>query len=293
VSAGTGRITVVIPACNAEGEIGRCVDAVLAQDVARDRLDVVVVDNRSTDGTAEAARAAGARVVREDRLASSYAARNRGVAEAAGEWVAFTDADCVPQRSWLGTLLAPPVPEQVGAVVGEVVALEAETPVQRLVERHGIMRHGVTLPAKALPCFSTANVAIRTSLLRELGGFREDVRFFGDMEFSWRMQIERGAAILFRPEAVVRHRHRRTWAAFWRQAVQHGRGVAFMKRTYPDRYRISPGRQIGRVLAGPTPAAATADVLWEPVWLTLWYGGLLAGYLRGPAWTPGGGRRAS
>lgn len=292
MSAGVALATVVIPARNAAGEIGRCVEAVLAQDVPPDHLRVVVVDNRSTDKTAEEARSAGARVVREDRLASSYAARNRGVAEAESEWVAFTDADCVPDPSWLRTLLAPPIPENVGAVVGEVEALEFETPVQRLVERHGIMRHAVTLPAKALPSFSTANVAIRTSLLRELGGFREDVRFFGDMEFSWRMQIERGATVLFRPEAVVRHRHRRTWGAFWRQAVQHGRGVALMRRNYPDRYRISLRGQAGRLLSRRRSEAAGVDGLWEPVWLTLWYGGLLAGYLRGPAWTPGARRRA-
>ena len=292
MSDGFPTVTVVIPAHNAAAEIRRCVAAALAQDAPSERFRVVVVDNRSTDGTGSEAAAAGAHVVREERLASSYAARNRGVEEADSEWIAFTDADCVPDPSWLRTLLAPPLPDQVGAVVGEVEALELETPVQRLVERHGIMRHAVTLPRKALPSFSTANVAVRTALLRELGGFREDVRFFGDMELSWRMQIERGAAILFRPAAVIRHRHRRTWAEFWGQAVQHGRGVAFMKRTYPEQYRFSL-RERSAIVGARTPASTTAnDDRWDPLWLAVWYGGLVAGYLRGPAWTPGARRRA-
>jgi cellulose synthase/poly-beta-1,6-N-acetylglucosamine synthase-like glycosyltransferase len=286
--------TVVIPARNAAGEIARCVTAALAQDLSRDAFRVVAVDNGSHDGTAEEAARAGAEVVHEDRLASSYAARNRGIEAATGEWVAFTDSDCVPEPTWLRLLLAPPIPDEVGAVVGEIVALEAETPVQRLTERHGIMRHAVTLPHKDLPCFSTANVAIRRSLLRELGGFREDVRYFGDMELSWRMQLERNARLLFRPEARILHRHRRTWGALWRQGVQHGRGVAFMRRTFPGRYRFSAGEQVSRL--GTLARAASGrggsgDRLWDPLWLTLWYGGLLAGYLRGPAWTPDAKRR--
>lgn len=298
-------VTVVIPAHNAAEEIGRCVAAVRAQDFPHDRLKVVVIDNLSSDETGSIARAEGAHVVREDRIASSYAARNRGVEEADGDWVAFTDADCVPDPSWLSNLLAAPIPDDVGALVGEVEALEAATPVQRLVERHGIMRHAVSLPHKALPCFSTANVAVRTTLLRELGGFREDIRFFGDMELSWRMQIERGVSLLYRPQARIRHRHRRTWAAFWRQAVQHGRGVAFMRRTYPQYYRFSAGEQVGRLMAlvrsvarapfsvRPDKARGGTDLLWEPIWLALWYGGLVAGFLRGPAWTRGVRPRSS
>jgi cellulose synthase/poly-beta-1,6-N-acetylglucosamine synthase-like glycosyltransferase len=157
------------------------------------------------------------------------------------------------------------------------------------------MRHAVTLPHKTLPCFSTANVAVRRSLLLDLGGFRQDVRFFGDMDLSWRIQIEGGSTLLFRPEARIRHRHRRTLSALWRQGVQHGQGVAFMKETYPDRYRIEPGEQLGRLLGVARAAAGTVvprpdtgplqDRFLAPMFLTVWYGGLLAGYLRGPAWT--------
>ena len=116
-------------------------------------------------------------------------------------------------------------------------------------------------------------------MLGRLGGFREDILYFGDMELSWRMQIELGRRILFRPEAVVLHRHRRTAGALWRQAVQHGRGVAFMKRTYPKVYRISGKEQVGRV--GQLVSGT------DSLFLALWYAGMLAGYLRGPAWVRG------
>jgi len=287
-------VSVVVPVRDGAAEIGRLLASLRDLDYPGDRLEVIVVDNGSKDGTAEAAARFPVTVLREP-VPSSYAARNRGARAARFPWVAFTDSDCAAAQDWLKALLAPPLPDAVGAVVGEVIALEASTPVQRLTERYGLMRHAVTLPHKELPCFSTANVAVRRNLLLRLQGFRQDVRYFGDMDLSWRLQLEGGATLLFRPQARIFHRHRRTFPALWRQGVQHGRGVAFMKETYPDRYHIRAGEQVAR-LFGLARAAGGAifpdrgplgDRLLAPVFLACWYGGLLAGYLRGPAWTEG------
>jgi len=283
------RVSVIVPVLNGADEIERLLASLLALDWPAEHLEILVVDNGSSDGTTEVAARYPVRVLAETEVTSSYAARNRGLAEADGDWIAFTDVDCVVEPGWLRNLLLPAPPARVGAVAGEVLALEGTTPVQRLVERYGIMKHAVTLPHKALPCFSTANVAVRHDLLRDLNGFRDDVRYFADMELAWRLQIEGGREILFRPDAVIRHRHRRTWGALWRQGVQHGRGVAFMKRTYPDYYRIHPTEQVRRLtgLAGAVGRTVTAghgtDTGWAPLFLALWYGGLLAGYLMGPA----------
>jgi glycosyltransferase involved in cell wall biosynthesis len=281
-------VSIVVPVLNAAGDLPRLLRALAELDWPQDRLECLVVDNGSTDRSRELAAAAGLRVLDEPKQ-GSYAARNRGVREARSEWVVFTDADCAPRPDWLRRLFAEPVPAEAGAIAGEVLALESDTPVQRFIESRGFMKHAVTLPHKDLPCFSTANVAIRRSLLLELGGFRADVLYFGDMEFSWRMQVERRALLEFRPDAVVLHRHRRTAGALWRQAVQHGRGVAFMKRAYPAVYRFSVGEQWRRVLGVGAAAAGAAtggdpDRWRTPGYLALWYGGMTWGYVKGPAW---------
>ncbi len=180
------RVSVIVPVLNGADEIDRLLTSLVALDWPQEQLEILVVDNGSSDGTAAVAARYPVRVLEETEVTSSYAARNRGLAEARGDWVAFTDVDCVADPGWLRHLLLPAPPEQVGAVAGEVLALESTTPVQRLVERYGIMKHAVTLPHKSLPCFSTANVAVRRELLCELHGFRDDVRYFGDMELSWR-----------------------------------------------------------------------------------------------------------
>jgi hypothetical protein len=112
------------------------------------------------------------------------------------------------------------------------------------------------------------------------------------MELSWRMQLDLERRLLFRPEAVILHRHRRTWRQLWRHGRQHGRGVAFMKRTHPELYRIDPREQLGRI-AGIFRAAGAAvggtrgrglgrDRWCAPLFLTTWYLGMGVGYLMGP-----------
>jgi len=99
------RASVVVPVFNAVGEIGRLVESLLAQDYPRDRFEIVVVDNGSTDGTAGSVAGFPVKLLKETDVQSSYAARNRALAEVTGEWVAFTDADCFAPpggsaRSW-------------------------------------------------------------------------------------------------------------------------------------------------------------------------------------------------
>ena len=100
------RLSVVIPAFNAQAAIAEAVRAIITQPVPRDVFECLVVDDGSRDRTAEAAELAGAVVVRLEKNRGRAAARNAGIERARGEWIAFTDADCVPSRRWLPCLLA-------------------------------------------------------------------------------------------------------------------------------------------------------------------------------------------
>src|SRR2546429_1761254 len=99
-------VSVIVPARDAAGTIGRTLAALAAQDLAGP-FEVIVVDDGSTDHTAAIARAAGApiRVVEEPRRGAADA-RIRGAAEARAPVLAFTDADCFPTPGWLRVGLA-------------------------------------------------------------------------------------------------------------------------------------------------------------------------------------------
>lgn len=86
------KITAVIPAYNAEKHIARAIDSVLAQ--TRPADEVIVVDDGSTDGTAEIVRSYGDKVIFiQQENAGVSVARNTGIEAATSEWVAFLDAD--------------------------------------------------------------------------------------------------------------------------------------------------------------------------------------------------------
>ena len=84
-------ISVVVPVFNDEARLAGCLDALAMQTWPASHREVIVVDNGSVPPVA--LRAGAARVIVE-RRPGSYAARNAGVAAAAGEILAFTDADC-------------------------------------------------------------------------------------------------------------------------------------------------------------------------------------------------------
>jgi glycosyltransferase involved in cell wall biosynthesis len=108
------KVTVIIPALNEAGCIGELVQATLAQPVA----EVVVVDNGSSDGTAEVARCAGARVVVEPRRGYGYACAAGVAAVCAGEVVVFMDGDYSFMPNEMPELLAPILEGRVDFVLG-------------------------------------------------------------------------------------------------------------------------------------------------------------------------------
>lgn len=94
-------LSVIIPAYNEETYIGATLDALHRQTFPRDRVEIIVVDNASTDHTSRLARIYGAdKVVFEPNKGTNFA-RQRGIDESAADIIAFLDADCVPPPEWL------------------------------------------------------------------------------------------------------------------------------------------------------------------------------------------------
>lgn len=169
--AGDGHepfLSVVIPALDEEFLLERCLTALDVQDYSGG-YEVVVVDNGSTDATATVARAHGARVVHEPRRGTARA-RRTGFADARGDVIVSTDADCVAPAEWLSNLAAAMADPEIDGVVGGFTYV--------------CRRRGVRLALRVLmPVafgvdrlfgghFSEANFALRRHAYRRVGGFR-------------------------------------------------------------------------------------------------------------------------
>lgn len=94
-------LSVIVPCFNNEPYLWRCLNALCTQTYPRDRYEVILIDNNSTDQSVEIARGFPELAVLEEELQSSYAARNRGVRQARGEILVFTDSDCEVCPTWL------------------------------------------------------------------------------------------------------------------------------------------------------------------------------------------------
>lgn len=204
------RVSVVVPVRDGAATVRTCLDALVGLDYPASALEIVVVDNRSTDDTRAIVAEYPVRLVEERAVQSSYAARNRGVASSTGEVLAFTDADCVPDPGWVRALVLPLAEPGVGGVAGAIEAFAAESAVERYQARRAIRAdHAFAHPM--LPFAQTANAAYPRALVERLGGFDASIPFGGDLDFAWRLQRQTGRRLAYAPDALVRHRHRTTW----------------------------------------------------------------------------------
>ena len=100
------EFSVIIPAYNAEDTVEACIKSVLDQSLARERFEVILVDDGSRDGTAGIVERYPVRYFRQENQGPA-AARNKGAQLAKGDIILFTDSDCVPDHRWLENMVAP------------------------------------------------------------------------------------------------------------------------------------------------------------------------------------------
>ena len=200
---------MIVPARDAEATIGATLEALAAQDVDAD-YEVIVVDDGSADATARVAGEANGCVrVISQAGAGPGPARNRGVAEASGRLLAFTDADCVPTAGWL----------RAGAA-----ALGRAELVQGAVRPHpgaAMLPFDRTIWVNGrVSLYETANLLVRRELFDRLGGFDERFRHAGeDVDLC-----RRAGEVAYCPEAVVRHPATTSLRAVFERGFRHGHG---------------------------------------------------------------------
>ena len=102
------RVSVIVPVYNGESTIEECVESILALSFPRNDVQLLLIDNASSDSTSTILeRYRDRAMILHETKRGPAAARNRGLENATGDIVAFTDADCVVHRDWLSRLIAP------------------------------------------------------------------------------------------------------------------------------------------------------------------------------------------
>jgi glycosyltransferase involved in cell wall biosynthesis len=235
-SATIPRISIAICTKDNPSLLKRCLEGLDRLEPVDADIEILVIDNASESGAPRAVAEGHPRVryVREEKLGLNFA-RNRALAEARHDILAFIDDDAVPDPRWLAGLLqawrrAP----DAGAYTGQVFALEIETKAQIIVEQMGGFRKGFVpvtygLEPSADPLFPVTtvfgngcNMAYNVATMRSLGGFDTALdmgRYLpggGDLDGLYRV-VRAGHKLVYEPAMLVRHQHRRDMAALRRQ----------------------------------------------------------------------------
>ncbi len=224
-------VSVIIPVLNGERTIKECLVSVLEIEYPSDFREILVVDNGSTDRTAEIVNTFPVRYLREGRRGAPRA-RNRGIEAGRGDILAFTDADCVVSRGWLRALVQGFEEEEVGGVAGEIVAYPPTTPAERYAARirHLSPQHYLSRPL--LPFAVFANLSFRRDVFDRIGLLDGEL-FQGDStDFCTRFFRGAGLKLRYSKKAVVFHRHRRTAWELFQQQFGYGRGHALLYIKY-------------------------------------------------------------
>lgn len=205
-------VSVVIPARNESGSIASVIRAVQAARPAAMALEIIVVDDGSSDDTAGVAREAGARVLAVEPTSDGgnpARARNRGAAMAQGDPIVFLDADCTPAPDWLTRLL--PAYDAGAAVVGGSLDLPPGLPWMARCDYYSGWYHVHSRRAAGeVPNHPPGNLSVRHDEFRRTSGFTEQQPVaYAHEELAWQAEIRRrGGRIVFEPEAIVYHHNR-------------------------------------------------------------------------------------
>ena len=192
--------------------------ALEVQTVPAEDFEVIVVDDASADDTADWAARGGARVARLEQHGGPYVARNLGIELARGEFLAFTDADCVPRPDWL---------ERGAAALGggaDIVAGHLDTPLgerPNLATLFDAGRHYDQERYAAEGWAATGNLWARRDLFERLGRFNAALTTGGDNEFGRRVSAA-GGRVVYAPDVVVGHEARRSLRSVARKQYRLG-----------------------------------------------------------------------
>jgi glycosyltransferase involved in cell wall biosynthesis len=266
------KITVLIPAYNAEKVLGECLESLTRQTLPPE--EILVIDNNSGDGTKDLIvqfqkKLPTLRYVFEPRRGRANA-RNAGIAAATGEIIAMTDADCVLPPTWLASLTAPLTQDGENATIGfetdgaplpnywthNTQAADAEFFFSRA--------HG-----KYIEHIDTKNLAIRAELAKK-NFFNGSLTACEDWELFLRLKDK--IKIRFLPEVTVAHQHPSSWRAVYKAQAERAAAIFKIEKMYPGLVPTKQRPLIARfkkaikdALQNPSrlPYALVASVAWN------------------------------
>ncbi len=184
------KISVVIPAFNEEQLIGKCITAVKNQTFPKEKYEILVIDNNSTDKTAQIAKNLGVTVIPYTEKQGFSVTKQFGTKKAKGEIIAYTDADSIPDSHWLSTIDKLMQNKKLVYVGGPILSTEKNILVNLPFMIFDFIARMNQLFGISL--IWSPNMAVRRDAFMQVGGFNTTVKTSDDWVFTLRIQKKFG-----------------------------------------------------------------------------------------------------
>jgi glycosyltransferase involved in cell wall biosynthesis len=273
-------VSIVVAVYNAATTLAPCLDSLLALDYPRGSVEVLCVDNASTDTTPSILRRYAERItILHEARRGPAAARNCGLRHASGDAVAFIDSDCIADTSWLRQLVQPLHTPSIGVVGGRILSVRPCNSIEAYGER--IHDHNRAINGSRPPYAITMNWASPRCLLERLRGFNEDLRRCEDVDLSYRV-IQAGYRLVYQPAAIIYHHNERTPWGLMREGYLHGYHALQVRQLHAAFLAGERERQRAMRLSGPAapPPLAWRAAFWNQLFRLGKRGGRAAADLR-------------
>jgi len=197
------KVSIIFPAYNSEKNISNLITSLLQQDYPKNLMEIVVIDNNSTDRTREMVKRFSVKLLEEKKIQSSYAARNKGIENAKNEILAFIDSDCIATKEWLKEGVRPIIEDKADLVGGKVefyfskgkTASELYDSITNMQIKDNIKERNVA---------KTANLFTKKEIFNKIGLFPNYVKSGGDVQWT-NKATRKGFSLVYAPKAIIMH----------------------------------------------------------------------------------------
>lgn len=229
-------ISIIIPAKNAEATIKKCLDSIL--NLNYQHHEVFIINDGSSDKTGEILMSyKGIKIINTEGIGPSKA-RNIAVGQAEGEYVAFTDADCVVGKEWLNELLKGFAGKNMVSVGGSQKIPADESAFGRIVSefmrKAGFITDYMRVDKKRINSVNhnaSCNVMYKKDIFLQEGGFKDGLWPGEDVELDYRLE-KKGYTLMFNPQAVVYHYRQDSFRNFIKMMFRYGWAQGVLVRQY-------------------------------------------------------------
>ncbi|MCJ7802193.1 MAG: glycosyltransferase [Candidatus Marinimicrobia bacterium] len=258
-------ISVVVACFNVEHVIELCIKALLKQDYPKDKLSIIIVDDKSTDDTSKIIQIfhenEQIKIVKHFKNRGLAAARNSGIKASKSQIVGFIDSDMVVKNNWVNAMVYEISKNGVVACMGGIKLADSLIPndLDKFLYNptRGVLKHGENRPIR-FKWFLFNNTAVKRTVIDEIGLFNESITSYGgeDTDFAIRIWDKYPEGLRFTFKATGEHFHQRPLSELKKKMENYGKNnyLRILER-YPNHSKDLAGDWInslkGRIVFNP------------------------------------------